>query len=461
MPNLKRIGYITHMETIDISQTEEIFTVSRLNRDVRFVLEGSFPMLWVEGEISNFAAPSSGHWYFSLKDVAAQVRCAMFKPHNRKLGFLPKDGMHVMLKARVSLYEGRGEFQLIAEHMEEIGEGQLRKAFDALKKKLQEAGLFDPIHKKTLPAMPKSIGVITSPTGAAIRDILSVLQRRFPCVPITIYPTLVQGDTAAPLIVRAIQLANQRKDCEVLILARGGGSLEDLWPFNEESVAQAIFQSDLPIISGVGHEVDFTIADFVADMRAPTPSAAAELVTPDCEELLASLDYSEQRFMRHMQQKFRQLQQQLTWTNKQLQQQHPKRRLAEQKQNLDVAEMTLVRLQKLFVSERQAQLQTLSARLNGLRPTHRIRELGNQLTLSLQRLRNSAALKLQLKQQELGNVAATLDALSPLATLKRGYAIATKNQHVLRHANEVKTGDQIHIRLLDGGLDCTVNQIKN
>jgi exodeoxyribonuclease VII large subunit len=460
MPNLSGIGYITHMESIDISQTEEIFTVSRLNLDVRFILEGSFPMLWVEGEISNFAAPSSGHWYFSLKDATAQVRSAMFKPHNRKLGFLPKDGMHVMLKARVSLYEGRGEFQLIAEHMEEIGEGQLRKAFDALKKKLQEAGLFDPLHKKVLPAMPKSIGVITSPTGAAIRDILSVLQRRFPCVPVIIYPTLVQGDTAAPQIVRAIKIANHRKECEVLILSRGGGSLEDLWPFNEESVAQAIFQSHLPIISGVGHEVDFTIADFVADVRAPTPSAAAELVTPDCEELLASLDYQQRRLIRHMKQKFQQLQQHLAWTNKHLQQQHPKRRLAEQKQNLDVAEITLVRLQKLFVSEKHAQLKTLRARLNGLTPTHRIRELGNQLTLSLQRLGNSVALQLQQKQQELGNVAATLDALSPLATLKRGYAIATRDHHVLRHANEVNVGDQINIRLLDGSLDCTVNQLR-
>jgi exodeoxyribonuclease VII large subunit len=448
------------METIDISQSEEIFTVSRLNRDVRFILEGSFPMLWVEGEISNFAAPSSGHWYFSLKDSAAQVRSAMFKPHNRKLGFLPKDGMHVMLKARVSLYEGRGEFQLIAEHMEEIGEGQLRQAFEALKKRLQEAGLFETSHKKILPAMPKSIGVITSPTGAAIRDILSVLQRRFPSVPVIIYPTLVQGDMAAPQIVRAIKTANERQECDVLILSRGGGSLEDLWPFNEEAVAHAIFQSAIPIISGVGHEVDFTIADFVADVRAPTPSAAAELVTPDSEELLASLDYQQQRFIRHMQQKFRQLQQTLTWTNKQLQQQHPKRRLAEQRQNLDVAEVTFVRLQKLFISEKLARLNTLSARLNGMTPTHRVKALSNQLTLSLQRLSNALTLQLQQKQLELGNAAATLDALSPLATLKRGYAIATKNQQVLRYAKEANVGDQINIRLLEGSLDCTINQLK-
>jgi exodeoxyribonuclease VII large subunit len=449
------------METIDISQTEEIFTVSRLNRDVRFILEGSFPMLWVEGEISNFAAPSSGHWYFSLKDSAAQVRCAMFKPHNRKLGFTPKDGMHVMLKARVSLYEGRGEFQLIAEYMEEIGEGQLRKAFDALKKRLLEAGLFDPLHKKELPAMPQTIGIITSPTGAAVRDILSVLKRRFPCVPVVIYPTLVQGDMAAAQIVSAIKTANQRHDADVLILSRGGGSLEDLWPFNEEIVAEAIFQSKIPIISGVGHEVDFTIADFVADLRAPTPSAAAELVTPDQDELLASLRYQQQRLTRHIHQKFQQLQQNLTWTNKHLQQQHPKRRLAEQRQNLDLAETTLVRLQKLLISEQQAKLKTLNARLLGFTPSHRIRELQNRLALSFQRLGNTLTFQLQQKQQELGNVAATLDALSPLATLKRGFAIATKNQHVLRDAKDIKAGDQINIRLLNGSLDCTVNNSSN
>jgi exodeoxyribonuclease VII large subunit len=445
------------METIDISQTEEIFTVSRLNRDVRFILEASFPMLWVEGEISNFAAPSSGHWYFSLKDSMAQVRCAMFKPHNRKLGFTPKDGMHVMLKARVSLYEGRGEFQLIAEYMEEIGEGQLRKAFDALKKRLLEAGLFDPLHKKELPSMPRTIGIITSPTGAAVRDILSVLKRRFPCVPVVIYPTLVQGDMAAAQIVSAIKTANQRQEADVLILSRGGGSLEDLWPFNEEIVATAIFQSKIPVISGVGHEVDFTIADFVADARAPTPSAAAELVTPDQDEIQASLRYQQQRLTRHILQKFQQLQQSLTWTSKHLQQQHPKRRLAEQKQNLDLAEATLVRLQKLLISEQQAKLKTRHARLLGLTPSHRIREVHNRLALSFQRLGNTLTLQLQQKQQELGNVAATLDALSPLATLKRGFAIATKNQHVLRDANDVKAGDQINIRLLNGNLDCTVN----
>ena len=351
------------MTIIDISQSEEIYTVSRLNREVRFVIEGSFPTLWVEGEISNFAAPHSGHWYFSLKDATAQVRCAMFRPQNRRLSFTPKDGMQVLVKARVSLYEGRGDFQLLAEHLEEAGEGKLRQEFEALKKRLLEAGLFAEEHKKPLPAIPRCIGIITSPTGAAIRDILSVLQRRFASVPVIIYPTLVQGDLAAPNIVKAIETANHRNECDALILTRGGGSLEDLWPFNEEKVAYAIYRSNIPIVSGVGHEIDFTIADFVADLRAPTPSAAAELATPDREELLNSLDQHQKQLARLAKQKLQQFQQNLDWMKKHLQQQHPKRRLAEQAQHLDLCEITLVRLQNKLLAEHQANLKTLHAKL--------------------------------------------------------------------------------------------------
>ncbi len=446
------------METIDISQSQEIFTVSRLNREARFLLEGSFPMLWVEGEISNFSVPNSGHWYFSMKDTSAQVRCAMFKPNNRRLGFTPKDGMHVMMKARVTLYEGRGDFQLIAEHIEEIGEGKLRQAFEALKKRLAEAGLFDAAHKKPLPDMPTCVGVMTSPTGAAIRDILSVLKRRFPCLPIIIYPTLVQGDSAAPNIVKAIRLANERKECDVLILARGGGSLEDLWPFNEESVAHAIFQSVLPIVSGVGHEVDFTIADFVADQRAPTPSAAAELVTPDCEEIIAKLGQLEARFIRTVEQKIQQLQQTLMWTNKHLEQQHPKRRLAEQAQHLDICEATLMRLQNNILAQYQTQLNTTQMKLLHLTPMHRVREIGHGLNLQAQKLQNSMNRLLQENRKQLGNVAAKLDALSPLATLDRGYAIAMKNQQVLRSTKNIRVGDEITVKLADGQLDCSVTR---
>ena len=449
------------MNITDISQTQEIYTVSRLNREVRFLLEGSFPILWLEGEISNFAAPNSGHWYFSLKDTLAQVRCAMFRPQNRKLGFTPKDGLHVLVKARISLYEGRGEFQLLIEHLEEVGEGKLRQEFEALKKRLFEAGLFDIAHKQSLPTIPKSLGVITSPTGAAIRDILSVLKRRFPCVPIIIYPTLVQGASAAPNIVKAIQVANHRNECDVIILARGGGSLEDLWPFNEESVAHVIYRSKIPIISGVGHEIDFTIADFVADLRAATPSAAAELATPDQQELLESIHQDEKQFIRLMQQKLQRLQQHLDWTQKHLQQQHPKRRLTEQAQQLDLNELSLIRLQKKLIMQHQAHLQTLQAKLYGYTPTHRIRELRHQLNIQQQNIQSSVLRSLQHQQQSLANLAGKLDALSPLATLKRGFAIATRtrDQKILLKANEVNVGNKINVRLMEGTLGCTVEEI--
>jgi len=401
------------MPMIDISASQEIYTVSRLNREARFLLEGGFPPLWIEGEISNFVAPHSGHWYFSLKDASSQIRCAMFKPHNRKLGFLPEDGMHVIAKARVSLYEGRGDFQLLMEHLEIAGEGQLQKAFEALKKRLQAAGLFAEEHKKPLPKLPNTIGVITSPTGAAIRDILTVLKRRYPAASIIIYPTLVQGDQAAPNIVRAIQKANQRNECDVLIVARGGGSIEDLWPFNEEIVAHAIFKSDLPIISGVGHEIDFTIADFVADIRAPTPSAAAELVTPDQNELLQLLASQKKHLFNPIQRTLQHTQQQLNWIDQHLQHQHPQRKLQDQTQKLDAFELALTRLRVQLLQKWQAQLNTL---------------------------------------------AATLDAISPLATLKRGYAIATRinDQRILHNAKDVAAGEKIQVKLYEGQLYCVV-----
>lgn len=450
------------MQTLDISQREEkIYTVSRLNNEVRFVLEDTFPFVWVEGEISNFAAPNSGHWYFVLKDSAAQVRCCMFRGNQRKLGFTPKDGLHVLIKARVSLYENRGEFQLIAEEMEERGEGKLRRAFEALKKKLEAAGLFDSARKKPLPIFPKQIGVITSATGAAIRDILTVLKRRYPLVPVIIYPTLVQGETAAPTIANALQLANRRNECDVLILARGGGSLEDLWPFNEEIVAQAIFHSQIPIISGVGHEVDFTIADYVADKRAPTPSAAAEIATPDKADLLQILMRHTQQTRRQIQHKLTSLKQNLSWMQKHLYQQHPKRRLTEKMQRLDFCELTLAQLQTRLLNKLQNKIKDADNKLHRLTPVHQINALKNKLNLQQQRLNNVITKKLHYQQTALANAAATLDALSPLATLKRGYAIVTdKNQHIVRDAQKVAMNEQISVRLLNGLLECVVEKIE-
>ncbi len=444
---------------IDISHTEEIYTVSRLNREARFLLECSFPSLWVEGEISGFKAHSSGHWYFSLKDQNAQVRCAMFRPQNRYLNFLPKDGMQVITKVRVSLYEGRGDYQLIAEWMEEAGEGKLRQEFEALKKRLAEAGLFDVAHKKSLPAFPQSIGIITSPTGAAIKDILSVLKRRYACVPVIIYPTLVQGDTAAVNIIQAIEQANHRKECDVLILARGGGSLEDLWCFNDERVAKAIFHSHLPIVSGVGHEIDFTIADFVADLRAATPSAAAELVVPEQIKLIEMLTYNEKQLIRLIQQKITQLQQHITWIQKHLQQQHPKRRLLEQSQQLDFYEIHFVRLQNKLLADLKNKLNILNARLLNQTPNYFIQQAYNQLTLKNQLLQTATQKSLNNNRQLLANLSATLDALSPLATLQRGFSITTrvKDNHILKDATQVNIGEKVRIQLTKGNLECTVD----
>lgn len=450
------------MNITDISHSEEIFTVSRLNREARFLLESSFPALWIEGEISNFIVPNSGHWYFSLKDESAQVRCAMFKLQNRRLSFIPKDGAHVIIKARVSLYEGRGDFQLLVEHLEDAGIGKLQKEFEALKKRLANAGLFDTTHKKSLPAFPKTIGIITSPTGAAIRDILHVLKRRFSCASVIIYPTLVQGELAAANIVSAIQIANNRKECDAIILARGGGSIEDLWPFNNESVAQAIFKSEIFIISGIGHEIDFTIADFVADIRAPTPSAAAELLTPDSDELTASINQTKKHLLRIIQQHLLQLQKNIAWVTKHLKQQHPKRKLSEQVQRLDLYELALIRLQLKQINETQAKLHTFSATLNGLTPRHRIRELQQHMSLQKQSLQNLMAISLQTNEQSFLTLAAKLGTLSPLATLKRGFAIATtEDKTILRSAKQVKIGAKIHVQLMQGKLGCVVDEYEN
>ncbi|MDX1901718.1 MAG: exodeoxyribonuclease VII large subunit [Gammaproteobacteria bacterium] len=402
----------------DISFSEEIYTVSRLNRDVRMLLESGFPTLWIEGEISNFVAPRSGHWYFSLKDSLAQVRCAMFRRENGRLNFTPADGMHVLAKVRVSLYEGRGDFQLLIEQIEEIGAGQLQRAFEALKKRLAAAGLFDQKHKKSLPELPESIGVITSPTGAAIRDILSVLKRRFPYARVIIYPTLVQGETAAPTIVEAIQTANRRKECDVLLLARGGGSLEDLWPFNEEKVAHAIYKSRIPIVSGVGHEIDFTIADFVADLRAPTPSVAAESVTPDVKDVFIQLKQQKQQLIRCMQNQLREIKQHLMWATKHLKQQHPRQRLQAEKRQLD---------------------------------------------FHFQRFCMAIENKLQQKKQQLKSYIAQLEALSPLGTLQRGYAIASKLPlgQIIRDAKKMKPNDKLSLRLQKGRLLCTVDEVQD
>lgn len=441
-----------------LAPEREIYSVSMLNNAARDLLEREFPLIWVEGELSNLARPASGHLYFSLKDASAQLRCAMFKLRNRQVGFRPDNGQQVLVRGRLSLYPARGDYQLIVEHMEEAGDGALRRQFELLKQRLGHEGLFDAESKQPLPALPRRLGVITSPSGAAIRDILSVLRRRFPSIPVLIYPVPVQGAEAPPAIVEALRTANTRRECDLLILARGGGSLEDLWAFNDEAVARAIHASTLPLVCGVGHEVDVTIADFVADVRAPTPSAAAELVSPDRNEWLDSFAAWQQRLTRSWQTQLTRRQQHLDWLRRQLK--HPGQRLRERAQRLDELEQRLNLAWLGRLRQLQARLNTLRARLYGHSPVQPLR--ATRLRLDSLQHRSQRAIRARLTQQRarLGNLSRALDAVSPLATLGRGYAIVQKpDGKVVRRADEVGVGERINTRLGSGRLDCRVEAV--
>lgn len=351
------------------------------------MLERGFAALWVEGEISNLSRPSSGHWYFSLKDDAAQLRCAMFRQKNQLLRFAPKDGMHVQIRGRVSLYEARGDYQFLADHMEEAGEGALRRRFDLLKAKLAAEGLFAEERKRALPKLPRRIGVITSPTGAAVRDILHVLERRFCRIPVLIYPVPVQGAAAAPQIAAAIRVASARAECDVLILARGGGSLEDLWAFNEEAVARAIYDCSIPLVSGVGHEIDFTIADLVADLRAPTPSAAAERVTtPDCSEWIRSFDSQTKQLATALERRLARGIDRVQWLARRLTQLHPGIQLRQHSQRLDELETRLVAAMRRTLVASRDRTDWLDRRLAQVHPGVELRRHAQRLREIQQRL---------------------------------------------------------------------------
>lgn len=426
-----------------------IFSVSQLNRRAKQLLETHLPLIWVEGEISNFARPSSGHWYFTLKDDQAQVRCAMFRGRNQQVRFNPQQGQQVLLRARVSLYENRGDYQLIAEHMEEAGAGALQRAFEALKHKLAQEGLFDPSRKRPIPALPRHIGVITSASGAAVRDILTVLQRRFPSIPVTLVPVPVQGKEAAPAIVEALSLANRSGLFDVLILGRGGGSMEDLWPFNEEVVARAIAASDLPVISAVGHEVDITIADFVADLRAPTPSAAAELVVPDASEWLVRFRGYEQRLTQLTRRRLQAEQHHLQHLSKRLR--HPGERLQQQSQRLDSLELRLRRVMQQRLGQARQRLDNLAARQKAQRPEPQLRQWQTRIEQLRQRLNRQVQQTLKQQRQQLSEAGRLLHGVSPLNTLERGYAIVHNDAgEVIRDAAQVKPGERIRTRVAAG-----------
>lgn len=437
---------------------EPVFTVSRLNRVCRFLLHESLGTIRIEGEISNLSAPSSGHLYFTLKDAEAQVRCAMFRPQARLLTRRPQNGDHVLLKAQVSLYEPRGDFQLIVETLEEAGDGALALAFERLKQKLAAEGLFDAAHKITIPKLPKTVGVITSPTGAAIRDILTVLRRRFPAIEVVLMPVRVQGTEARDDIVRALRLANRWQACDVLILGRGGGSLEDLWTFNEEAVARAIHASKIPVISAVGHEIDFTISDFVADLRAPTPSAAAEAVSPDRVEWLERVDRLGARLQQSLNNRLQQSVTRLEFLEKRLEQQHPSQRLQTQSQRLDELEARLQRGLRYQFGQLDSRLRNQAARLLRLRQDQHIALLSARCEQFGQRL--GAAVQRQVEQvrHQLARASQELQAVSPLATLARGYSLTSRADTlgILCSWHDAPPGTRIATRLANGTLISSV-----
>lgn len=443
----------------------EILSVSELNRRSKRILEAQFPMIWVEGEISNFASPGSGHWYFSLKDNKAQVRCAMFRNRNIYQAAAPKNGDHVTVRARVSLYEGRGEFQLIIEHLEAAGEGALRQAFEKLKQQLLAEGLFNEEFKQDLPVFPQHIGVITSPTGAAIRDILTVFKRRFPAISVSIFPVAVQGEPAAAEIADAIEIANHYQHTldeplDALIVGRGGGSLEDLQAFNSELVARAIFHSEIPIVSAVGHEVDVTISDFVADARAATPSAAAEMLSPDQKEWLATFNSYETLLANLALQKMASQQQKLLWLRKRMR--HPGSRLQEQAQRLDDLELHLCNaIHKRLLAERH-RFSEQKAKLYQQSPRHRLEQAQQRTATLLLRIKRASQQKLVTLKQQLAGNAQLLESVSPLATVHRGYAIVMdQQQKIIRDAKQLRPGDKIQTHLANGRLDCTVDAISD
>ncbi len=491
-----------HIPASAAPPNRDVYSVSRLNREVRLLLESGFANLWLEAEISNFARPGSGHWYFSLKDASAQVRCAMFRQRNMLCRFTAHDGQKVLVRARIGLYEPRGEYQLLIEHMEDAGLGALKLQFEQLSAKLAAEGLFAAERKRALPSLPRRVGVITSPTGAAVRDILHVLARRFAAVPVLIYPVPVQGAQAAAEIIAALALAGSRADCDVLILARGGGSLEDLWAFNEERLARAIVACPIPVITGIGHEVDFTIADFAADVRAPTPSAAAELVVPDGEEWLTAFVRLGTRLKRSIRRRTEDRRERLRWMMSRAARSGPGARLAQRAQRLDELEQCLSRaiarrlqaqaerlrwlagrtalmspatrltqrLLRLESSERRldrAWRQILSSRDSMFRecrsrlwqasPLSRVREAtARHATLSA-RLPAAALGRLRQARERLMPLVRTLQAVSPLATLERGYAIvSTLDGKILRDAADAQPGTLIEARLAHGTLRAEV-----
>ncbi|WP_155275140.1 exodeoxyribonuclease VII large subunit [Gallibacterium anatis] len=438
-----------------------IYSISQLNRLAKEILEQELGSLWLSGEISNFTQPVSGHWYFTLKDKNAQVRAAMFRMRNLRVNFKPQNGMQVVVRANISLYEPRGDYQIIVESMQPAGEGLLQQQFEQLKMKLAAEGLFAQQYKKEIPAHCRKIGVITSASGAALHDILQILRRRNPTLEVIIYPTLVQGKEAAQDIVASIEIANKRHECDVLIVGRGGGSLEDLWCFNEEIVARAIFASQIPIISAVGHETDVTIADFVADLRASTPSAAAELLSRDQKELWQKIDYLQQRLEIAFTYKLNRYLQRLERLQLRLKNQHPQARLQLQQQQYLYLQQHLTQAIADYLQRRQQLQASLSQRLSQLPLTLQIETQQRTLNHWQTRLQTAINTFLQHQQHKLINLGGRLDNISPLKVLQRGYTVTTSlDTKLVNSIQQVTIGQEIATRTVDGKLISQITRIE-
>ena len=435
-------------------------SVTELNRRAKRLLERGLMGLWIEGEVSNLARPASGHLYFSLKDSGAQVRCAWFRQRQRTRGDQIANGEQVLVYGRVSLYEPRGDYQVIVDRVELAGEGALRRQFERLKRKLSDEGLFDAELKRELPRLPRQIGIVTSPSGAAVRDVISVLGRRFPAVPVVLYPAAVQGAAAAGEIVAALAKATERQECDVLIVGRGGGSLEDLMAFNDEAVARAIHACPIPVISAVGHEVDVTIADFVADCRAPTPSGAAELAVPEQEEWQRALADSSRRLARSITRHLEENAQTLDWLTRQLAAQSPQRRLEQQRLKLGALQTALRAAAQRDILLRMRRLDGAAARLRRASPEVQLRDIRARMVALNHRLPTAARASIDRHHARLRVAARALNAVSPLATLERGYSVTTDRAgHILSAANQVAEGDSINTRLSEGSVEATVTKV--
>ena len=440
----------------------KIISVSELNRKAKSLLEGGIPKLWIEGEISNLARPASGHMYFSLKDEAAQIRCAWFKQRQHQNISAMTNGTKMLALGRISLYEARGEYQFIVEKMETAGEGDLKRKYEKLKEKLSIEGFFAEEIKKPLPKLPRRIGIITSPSGAAIRDALSVLKRRFPMVPVIIYPVSVQGDGAAPEIKLALEKANNRAECDLLIITRGGGSIEDLWAFNEEIVARAIHHSNIPIISAVGHETDVTIADFVADHRAPTPSAAAEVAVPDQQEWFNSIDNISEKLNAFIIRAINNRHQTLDWFNKRLTQSSPQvivKRQIEQSINL---QRVLKSSMKNFLILRGRKIDKLTSRCIQSSPSQSLQKQIMRFEAIKQNIHAKGKKLIEDNQNRLRLVSRSLNNVSPLGTLDRGYAIVSEvnTNKIITNPKSLKINSKLEIRLAKGKIMAAVIEKK-